>query len=315
MDFLLHRVELAEQIQEVTGEFGTIQKRLADLTDEFKRIQNRAKTDNSTTFGLLMRKQRASLPDEPSARRHIERRQRTIQEVQSDLFELEDRRTDLADVDAETRSALAKLDLQRTVLRESETEGSLRDLLLKEKQILDNLIDDTNHYFERLVDLNTEQQHLVGLLDQYADFVDEHVFFVRSCTTLSPDDARHAARAAIWLVQPGSWLAIGKAALTDARNSPISVGLAVVALASLFYYRRRLRRHIGETATVASRRTCREFLPTLRALVLTILAALPWPLLAWCIAWRMELYSNAFARTLASGLMLVAVSFLPLELI
>lgn len=308
------RLELAEQIQTVTAQHGTIQKRLADLTDEFRRIQNRAKTDSSTTFGLLMRKQRASLPDEPSARRDIEKRRRTIQEVQADLFELEDRRTDLADVDAETRSALANLNLQGTSVGESEIESSLRDLLLKEKQILDNLIDETNHYFERLVDVNTEQQHLVGVIDQYADFVDEHVFFVRSCTTLSLDDAKHAARAAMWLAQPDSWLAIGKAAIADARDNPVSVGLAVVALVSLFYYRSRLRKHIGETATVASRRTCREFLPTLRALVLTILAALPWPLLAWCIAWRMELYSNEFARTLASGLTVVATSLLPLEL-
>jgi hypothetical protein len=49
----------------------------------------------------------------------------------------------------------------------------------------------------------------------------------------------------------------------------------MVALALLFCYRRRLRKHIRETATVASPRTCREFLPTLRALVLTILTALP----------------------------------------
>jgi potassium efflux system protein len=314
LEFAKKRLALAEQIQAVSGEFGAIQKRLAELTDEFKGIQNQAKTDSSDTFGLSLRKKRAELPDESSARRDIERRQRTIQKVQFELFELEDQRTDLADVDAETQSELAKLALQRTALEESEIERSLRDLLLKRKQILDNLIDDTNHYFERLVDLNTEQQHLVGLVDQYTDFVDEHVLFVRSCATLSLVDAKHAARAAIWFLQPDSWLDLGKAAIADARKNPISVGLAVVALALLFYYRRRLRKHISDTATVASRTTCREFLPTVRALVLAVLTALPWPLLAWCIAWRMELYSNEFARTLASGLIVVAVSLLPLEL-
>ena len=315
LELAKQRLELAGKIQEVAAEFGTIRKRLSDLDEEFKRTQNRAKTDSSATLGLLMRKQRASLPDERSAQRDIAKRQRTIQEVQSDLFELEDRRTDLADIDAVTRSALAGPKLRHVAPQGDETERALRGLLLNEKQILDNLIDDTNHYFERLVDLNSEQQHLVVLIDHYADFVDEHVFWVRSCTTLSLDDAKNAIRAAVLLVHPITWSSVGEAAIIDARNNPISLGLAVVAIGLLFYYRGRLRGHVRDLATIASRRTCREFMPTFRALVLTILIALPWLLLAWCIAWRMELYPNEFARSLAGGLIVVVVSFLPLELI
>jgi len=315
------RSELAELISKTIQQWEQTNKKLAAIEDQFTRTKEKIDTVDTIgltdAMGLMLRKQRDALPDLREYRRNVAARQVTIRDGQLELLDLEDRRSELANLERQVQDELQEIAQGLSKADRSELEAALREALEAEKRYLDALIVDANSHFDRLVDLDTAERLLIQQTEQYAKYADERVLWIRSTPAYGPGELRHAAMALAWLGDPESWSLFARSLLVDCWRNPHLLAIALVLFAPLVYGRGRLRRKITEIGGAAERATCCRFFPTVRVLCLTVLLAIAWPGVLWYLAWRLNVAADAseFSKSVAAALVGTAGAYLGLELL
>jgi len=312
------RQELARLIAETTGRLDETNAKLAVLRDQFKRTREKVEAVGLTNaIGLLLRKQRESLPKLADHRRAIRAREPAIRECQLELLELDDRRSELGKLDEQVEKELQEIGPAAGGASREELRESVRGFLESKKDYLDALIADANTYFDRLVDLDNAQRQLIDESEQYAAFIAERVLWIRSASPLSADDARHAAGGLVWLADPRGWIEAARALLSDAAANPLLPAIGLLCFAGLLQAARRAKERLRELGEMARRPGSFRQSPTLRAVLLTGLAAAVWPALLWYVGWRLGTAGDALElpKAVAAGLFYVAGAWLVFELI
>ena len=295
---------LATKIPGVTMRLDDVKAALARLQQDFKSLLEKEKAVGRTaTFGVLLRKQRAELPDLRDYRGRMNTRQTEIATVQLRLIELQEQRVTLADADVAVRRVLADLDMSVQSAERSRVAGAARKFLEAQRKNLDELVKDYGTYFGKLIDLDVQARALVAKTEEVADYIDERILWIRSAPALRVRDVPAAIEAGQWLLGRRAWTEVGAALWADASKSPAVMGAGLLAFAVLLALRRRLIRRLRLAAELASKTTTRVFAPTASAAVLTALLAVTLPGLIWFLSWRLALAPAATAagNTLAAS--------------
>lgn len=295
------RLARAAEIQSAAESRVQAAEELTQWSEDFTRMQKRAEEGTSDTLGLLLVEKRSALPGTASLKRDVETRGKTIRQVQSEYYLLQDRRTELADEADAAAAETARL-RQAGEQLPPDAEQKLQRALATEKQILDNLIEDTNQYATLLLETNQDEEDLIELLDQYSAFVDKRVFWIRTAAPLRTDDVQRSWRAFQWLTEPSSWREAGRQFTLNLGQHWVWSILACAVLGGLVYTRRRVVKAIKELGEVAAPRSCRDYAPTGRTLLLTIILALPLPILAFFGGWMLRGSSDEVVRAVSLAL-------------
>jgi potassium efflux system protein len=304
------RKMLAERIESVSQQAESVSQLLKTVAEDHRSVLEKEKAAGLTNaIGQMLRKMRGELPDLRQIRRDNAARQEEIARVQLDLFDLEDRRRNLADLEAPVQATLDQIAAKSHV-----SEADVRVLLETERDYLDSLIADSNTYFDRLVALDDAERKLIQETDRLAEHIDQHVLWIRSAKALGLHDFTDAWQATLWLVDGEKWLAAGQAAWAACLEAPLSVAIILAMLALLIAYQKRYRDCIAGAGRRANQLYMPSVLPTFQAIAATVLLAAGWPLAVACLG-RMLISSNQeFVGTLGGGLTVVAGIYLPLEL-
>ncbi len=307
--------ELVAAIRRTSDELEQTQEELEALRKQFTRTEEKVKAVGLTNaIGLLLRKQRADLPDVSDYEREISKRQPEIRSVKLELFEKEDRRSELATLDRQTQKVLERIGTPERMPPE-DWELAIRDLLSSERELLDGLIRNCNAYFDVLVDLDNAQTQLIRQAEEYSDFVTERVLWTRSTSLPDAATIRHGAGAILWLASGSNWSAVGATLVDDARSNPLAVSLGALLLVLWIYEQRPMRRRITKVGTLAAQPGFYRLLPSIQALTLTLLVSALWPGVMAFVAWRLRgaLPDSDFVKAVAGGLSTTAAFFFPLE--
>ncbi len=168
------RKELAAHIADTTRQLEQTNQQLTALKDQFKNSQEKVNAGGLTNaIGLLLRKQRETLPNVHNHRRDINARQAAISQSQLSLLQLQDRRSALADLEQQVRATLQNLGPNSQRSDDQEFESAVRNSLQTEKNYLDALIADHNLYFGNLVDLDIAEGQLISDTEAYATYIDD----------------------------------------------------------------------------------------------------------------------------------------------
>ncbi len=104
------RKSLAQHIADATRQLDQASQQLTALRDQFQRAREKVDTVGLTNaIGLLLRKQRDTLPNLAVYRRETTARQETIRDGQLALLQLQDDRAALANLDQQTQAVLQSL--------------------------------------------------------------------------------------------------------------------------------------------------------------------------------------------------------------
>jgi potassium efflux system protein len=268
-------------------------------------------------ISVLLRKQRADLPDVRSLRRRIRARQSEMSAVQLQLLELHDERAALADLDQRTEQLLAGLGPTVSGAERQDIEGAVRSLLQAKRDYVESLRSDLDSYFGKLVDLDMAERDLVAETKDSANYIDENILWFRSTARLGLADFPDAWEGLRWLAQGKNWTETGLILKTDARTKPVLYGLALVAFAAWLFLRRRLVAALHGLASRIHRAASDSFGHTIVGLAITVTLATGWPALIGFLAWRLwdGTRASGTATAIASGLRTVAILFLTLELL
>ncbi|MEM8865930.1 MAG: mechanosensitive ion channel domain-containing protein, partial [Planctomycetota bacterium] len=284
------------------------------LLQQFESTKTKVETVGLTSsIGAMLRQQRALLPDVGDRLAAVGSRKELIDETQYEKFEFEDERQELADPQALLARMLADAEANgghdREVLR-----VAAQELLDHKRTYLDDLIRAATSYFDALIELDTTDSQIIALSQQYQQYIDERVLWIRSGKVLTSDLQLDPADS--WFLSVARWQEVGDCFWKDLRYHPVLYALATLMLLVLVARGRRLRNELFDLGETAQRANCRSIEPTLRAFACSLLIAIVWPGVCGFCAWRLSLAGPAapFAMAIGHGLWCVSLLWFSLEL-
>ncbi|APZ91901.1 mechanosensitive ion channel domain-containing protein [Fuerstiella marisgermanici] len=301
-------VDVTSNLAQATNDLTTANRTLEAF--RARRIKTKEGIDRvglTGAIGLELRRQLRSLADPGVIRQRCRDRQEKMRDV-------EFRRLDLEDQAEQVEQQMELLKLRDS--RSAEDEKELR-LATDRYTTLVTLEKSLGEYFNRLGELDATEQEYFREIEEFSTFIRERVLWIRSNRLPGHDDAGELIGTIKWFVSPVNWNRVRETIWKDAKEYVGLYGLITLLITLLFVIQGRFRHSLTRIAEVTARSTCREFMPTIRAAVLTAILALAWPALPAFFCWR--LLSDAAASPLVlavgEGLLAVTVGSLTLNLL
>ena len=222
--------------------------------------------------GELLREARRRAPDPSAVEQRVAGQERLLAEARLERVRLlEARRT------TPSQAEVARLGdaLQQQVPYVAALEGAL----LAERELL------------------TASTELVGLLDG-------QLLWIGSAPPIGPQWVRDVARGARWVGDPHGWLGVARVLIDRVAQTAVSSSLVTILLGWLVLMRVRLRRRFLVLAEPVGKYATDQFQYTARALVITLLMALPLPVaLGAAGALLVSQNGDLFAAAVGDGLL------------
>ncbi|NLI76066.1 MAG: mechanosensitive ion channel [Candidatus Riflebacteria bacterium] len=313
------RHEVALRMEGSSREVASLTHLLARLRDDHRSLRDKIQAIGfSDAIGLLLRVKRAELPSSGSFQEGQARRAEEISLTQLRLIEIEEALAQDRDLDARARDLVAGAAGSAGALtgsQRSALEAKVKTLLRQRREILENAQRDLSARLTRLVDLDTLSRQASQKSREFAAFIDERVFWVRSCQPLGVADLGRAIRGVSWLVSPSRWAEVAWALGRAFRRRPLLMIALLAFWTAILASRLRLNARLAEIGALVQRAATDRFRLTLEAIVLTVCWAAPWPLLMWIFSLGISLYPGpgGFSETVAVQLAALALPLWGLE--
>ncbi|WP_295539958.1 mechanosensitive ion channel domain-containing protein [uncultured Thiohalocapsa sp.] len=257
--------------------------------------------------GQVLIEQRTRLPDPRQLRKNAAERADAIAESTLRSIRWREELRALDDPDTWVDAAVAEL----TPPQRADTDiATLRAQLHAQgesrRKLLTTALDLEASYRRALGEVDFAGQQLRELVQRYERYLSEHLLWVRSIGPVTEQSWMTLPAAALWVISPHHWATVGTTLAAEASRSPaLWLGLAAVAI--VLWRNAALRRAIRASAEPLRRISTDRFRYTVTALGLSLLAALPWPLLALTLGYVLQssLVASGFAK--AAGTALIAI--------
>ncbi|MGB5259314.1 MAG: hypothetical protein WBO34_02190, partial [Gammaproteobacteria bacterium] len=317
--------ELAEQNAALTDEISTLAVELKQhsasnetLTEESKRVEENFRTAReklevaglTDVLGQVLRQQQRALPDQRMLKKEI--RQLEQENARSTLRQIQHA--------AEYKGLRSIKDFihERTAdLEPAEAErvgADMMELASTRRLLLDNAINLDKSYSRSLTELETGNRRLLETTADFDKLLAEKLLWIRSTPRLNLATLQAIPGQVVGLVSPERWLDVLGALADRVPRSPVFV-LLLGLVGILLFKVRRLLALLSETGNTIGKPSRDKFSFTLKALGLTLLLAVPLPLLLAVTGWELGSVPEAtqFSRAIAEALFHVAPTFLYLQ--
>jgi potassium efflux system protein len=299
------QADLLAKVQETTKYAEAINARLESVRKDFGEARDQIKTVGRVTdaMGVLLLGKRDKLPNISENQRRIRARAGLISTALVNNISFDKRWSELSDLTEE----MGELDAQLGA-SVSETE---RQAIAKEatgyyesqRKTLRALSDRCQDYATRLANLDIRERELVATVEDFADFIDANILWVRSSQTVNLSDVGRTARALGWLLSPTQWRKAGAVLWADLATDPLPYILIVLVISASTALHRRAHKHIEAISEKVRQIQTDRFVLTLQTFLLTILLAAAWPVLVLLARWRLStVAADDFLRAVAAGL-------------
>lgn len=302
---------LAEGNQAILDLIKLADTDLRELDSQLEAFSNLVKTTQekikrvglTEAMGLLLRQQRQNLPETRQYHQRKARRNDEIRELQLSLIELDTKTSEIYSGKL-LRQTMDAISVESDPLMIDELDATAKELLLKQKDYLNTLKTNQDVYFERLVDIDTQERQLFDEVVEYQQFIDSRILWIRSADFISFKDIVTSFSALAWFVNSEGWLLIGQRIWSDVRHYPIAYLLMTILMVCSIVYYPRIRRRIERLGFLAARKSCQSFRVTMESFGWTLLLSARIPLILLGISWLigMGTETTEFMGAIAVGL-------------
>jgi len=311
--------EATEGLSQLDEQQAALEERLREAQTDLKDARARISAAGlSQAVGQILVDERADLPEAASLREQAADRAERIAELTLSQLHLREALSDLRDIDAAVAQLVsepaapdqANPRASRSADYAAELRGQVRALLLRQRELLGTALRLQDSYQRAIGDLDFTADQYSELLNRYRDFLAEHLLWVRSAASITQQPFDALPQAIWWLIAPEHWTGVLDSLLQGLRTSPL-LWLGGLVVIGLLASGPRLRKHLRSYAEPMRRISTDRFSLTLSALGLTLLLALPWPLLTALIGWQLSAStpSTAFTQAVGEGLLRIALPF------
>ena len=304
------QTELVGKIQDITKYSEDIDAKLATVKKSFDDVRAKVETAGRVTdaMGMLLLGQREKLPDIRENLKRIRGRASEISLAQFDEMERDRQWYELNDLTSEIDAIMAQLDpnvseTQREAIKKQATSyyESQRDTLQK----IAGLYGD---YASKLANLDVKERQYVQTVQEYADFLDANVLWVRSSPALRLSDLSETISAIGWLLSPVNWYETMIVLWKDFKANILTYLAILLVVISLIILHPKAHNSLGAFAEKVHQVQTDSFKHTVNVLGLTIFLAATWPVILFLIQWCISRAASAaapdhdYSQALASSL-------------
>ncbi len=306
---------LTETLKSISSDLEKASSRDLDIVAETKRIQDEFRSakqkikliDVSHAVGQVLLNQRRSLPKKEKYQARLKRIEQTISDTNLSLILNNEELSKLQNMKPYIDQLMAKLppDIAASIRKDvTEAAEQRHSLIVK-------VITAGKTYLRTLGELDLAHRQLIEVVKDYDKFLAENLLWIRSAPMPGIDTLKLLPEQIGELISPHNWLKIVTLLGNSLGNSPLFV-LELLIPALLLWKSRRIRILLKETGKDVAKPSRDKLTNTFKALGLTFLLAIPWPLLMYIIARQLDLSPDAFgfSKTLSSTLTWISTPFL-----
>jgi potassium efflux system protein len=253
-------IDLGKTLEKLTGDEALtaqrLEKRKSDLKlleEEFsntrQRIQSSALSEMS---GLTLRQRRQALPSPNRYRRDSKQRQLTMGQVSEAQFNINEQRRSILDLQNEKRQILLSIS-RESYKNLPELEDKIQNLLTNRRDLLEKLEAAYRRNYNNLQALEFTEQQLATKTEEYADFLNGHLLWIRSSKILGPKDLRNLPGAMLWMASPYNWMKFIRDLAGSFGHRPFVSLLGLLFAGTLFIGRHWSRRRMAQLSESVGR--------------------------------------------------------------
>ncbi len=299
------RSDLATKLSDITQEVEA----KAKLFDDVRRAQ-RSTVEKveaaglSSTIGLMLRDQREQLPDVAHLRSRLLFVEREMPDYRYQEIEWNEQRQRIGDPDSSVQDVRDRLAHPMSDDAWKSIEPRVREVLTRQRRILDDLLRDYRTYLDRLSDLEINTRRLLSQVREFADYIDERILWIRSTERISLRTFSLAREQLRRLAAPAMWIEAMQHARSRVAHKTAPIAGLLVLWVALFLTRRLLRGWFKKLVRPMDDSLFQGVSANLEAAGLTIAIASMWPLFVWLIGWaltQMALADGDSARLISDS--------------
>jgi potassium efflux system protein len=299
--------ELSAKLEQVVSSDETIEEDAQRIEDEYRRAQKKLEVAGlSQALGRVLVEQRRQLPNVQRLQRNKRARERKIAATAFTQIQINEEITDLRAVE----TYIDGLTVSLTAEEVSEIRDDLAKLVEGRLELLNKSRNLGEAYVRALGELDYAETRLIAAVEKYDAFLAEHLLWIRSAPTPSIDILLKTPAQVVQFLSPITWFGVAEILLRQSLASATAIPVLVLIAILIFYQPRMKRLLLKSSKKILKPRTDR-FIYTLKALGLTLLIALPWPLLFWLLGWLLSSAHDTddFGRAFARSLITLAPAF------
>ncbi len=314
-DLIARTKKIRERQNEVSGILENVSK-----SERKDQETDRSPAGKSRVFALSLLRQLYELPNIDRHRTELKKRQSVISEVTYQQIELRASYRDLINIDSIIEKAKPKIrqDLEKDGIASlfgNMIEKKLRELLVQKRETIENLESAYNTYLDALTRLDASQNSLVSTVDNYRNFIRQRIFWIRSGKTIGPGSFHELTQSVTY---PFAWKdvrGIFAAYQLDLQKNYYIYAIGIIFWLIIVLLRVQAGQELTSIASLVQRSNYAKIVPTLRAILLTLVIAAPGPLFVLFAGWRLgEIESeNIFLEAFSKTLIQIGIAFAVLE--
>ena len=300
--------QLGDELQRVTTALEQLSSEKEALDKEVKKVEESYRNSKQKielaglgqAIGLLLYEQRRTLPDQRLLRTRLAKNEATIAATGLSQMQHREERKQLDDLEgfgAQLATALTPEEREKIAIE-------LQTLLASRRDLLDKIITANQTRLGLLAEIEVFHRHLLKAVVAFDSFLAERLLWLRSYPRMRLKDCSDLPQEMAILAAPGPWLATGRLLTDRVLPGPIFLLAGLLALL-LCVARRRIQAGLETAVQLAGNPATYDFVLPLQALGLTLLLALPGPLVMMTLGWQLNALEEAtpFAQAVAIGLM------------
>lgn len=296
--------EYAQQAQDISAQFAAAKRRL-----EIAGL--------SSVLGEVLRDQRRKLPKSRDYREQLRERVIETSDVGLKQFTAEDDALALKDTNAVVARTLQRSQGFASDAERDTVGAQLETLYGEQRGLLNELAASYGDWLDGLADVDFQLTNMLDQSDAYTAFLDERLLWIPSAPFVGWETLSQVWQSVQWFLTPANWFAALTAILRETVTAPVLTGSIFVAILLLFRCHLSLTRELTAIAQRVASVYSDSFSLTAKALFITVVLSLSWPLVVAFVGWHMRTAPGAptFVKALGTGLGAAAVPFFYLRFV
>jgi potassium efflux system protein len=255
-------------------------------------------------LGEFLREMRAQLPPATALREQIHDREEAIVDARLQRLNVDKTRRTLAD----PQRAAERLAEPIAAARGPLVEATLRKLIAERADALGRLSEAYTRRIDDLAKINATERELLSQTTQLESLLNDRLLWLPSSAPLGSAWLKQIEVSLAWLSSGESWRRTWNTFAHRLETLPLP-SLAIFAVCAVLWgFRRRMRARLDCIAKAVGRPTADSYSLTPRALAITALISVHWPLLLGYVGWllRAAPEGSEFAASVGNGLLAAA---------
>ncbi|EMI21719.1 membrane protein containing Mechanosensitive ion channel MscS domain protein [Rhodopirellula maiorica SM1] len=296
------RIKTAADIERIGKMHEQLQAKNKHFDEAFETLRSKVEHAGATSStGLLLQKQRGELPKPEEFAKRVEIVETEMPATHLQLTEWKQMRRDVSDPDEAAKLMVESLAASVQQYDHDNVVSVVSRLLRDRRDLLDNAIADEESLLRKLNELELINQTVETQVDEFRQFLDQRVLWIRSSDAIALKDLREASKGFLSLMAPSKWIEVAQVFAGDMLRRPIIMVFLASSFLLLLLFHAQMLAAVRRLSQPPEPGTEASFLRYAAAFGITVFLAVRWPILLLAAGCRLRMASGSTEWTQAVG--------------